>query len=69
MDYGLNIVFPAELRVFFFIIMSRLTLEHTQSPVQWVPGVGIKLTTHLCLELKLRMHGAFHLHSPCIFMA
>ena len=44
--------------------LSRLTLGPTHSPLQWAPGfypMGVKLTTHLYLVLRLRMNTAVSL--------
>jgi len=47
--------------VCFFSTMSWLALGPTKPPIQWVPGVEQleckKLTTHLCLVPRSRMHG------------
>jgi hypothetical protein len=55
---------PQRQRIFLVASASRLALEPTQPPVQWVPGVlspgvkrgrGVMLTTHTHLVPRLRM--------------
>jgi hypothetical protein len=58
-------LFPGSHKL-LFTIMSRTALKGTQPPVQWVPqffamgynGWDMKLTTHLHLLIRLKMHGA-----------
>jgi len=61
---------------FLFDSVSRLALGPTQLPIQWywgllwgVSGWGMKLTTHLQLVPRLRMHGAMLPLPQHIFMA
>jgi hypothetical protein len=68
-----------ELGIFLFTTMSRIALGTTQPLIQWVPGIlslgvsgwGVKLTTHLHLQLRSRMHGTLPplLHYQYIFTA
>jgi hypothetical protein len=49
------------LGIFLFTSASRPPLGATQPPIQWLPGalsLGVKLTTHLHLVPRSRMHGA-----------
>jgi hypothetical protein len=55
-----------ELEIFLFSTVSRLVLEPTHSPIQWVTGVlslGVKrpsreVAIHLHLVPRSEMHGA-----------
>jgi hypothetical protein len=60
-------------QIFLFSTASRPTLGPIQPPVRCVPGAlspGVKLTTHLHLVLRLRIHGAVpslpHTYSWCV---
>jgi hypothetical protein len=58
--------------------MSKLALEPTRSPIQWVPGsfpgvnrmvVGVMLNTHLHLAPRLRMIGGIQILPLYVFIA
>jgi hypothetical protein len=59
---------PSRVKNFFFSTSSRLALESTQPPIQWVPrvlspgesGRGVKLTTHLQLVPRSRKCGSIY---------
>lgn len=54
---------PGRFNRFLFFIMFWLALKHSQPPspqVLWILSLGVKLTTHLYLALRLRMSGAMH---------
>jgi hypothetical protein len=58
---GTGAGFPAGTRYILLLLVSRLILVTTQPPIQSVLGAiflgSAKLTTHLHIVLKLRMHG------------
>ena len=47
--------------IFLVSKISRPALGPTHPPIQWVPGRGLKLSTHLHLVPGLRMNGAITL--------
>jgi hypothetical protein len=58
LDFG-GLIPHGELGMFLFIT-SRPALGPIQSPIQWILGTlspGVKLTTHIHLVPKSRMHG------------
>jgi hypothetical protein len=68
------------LGIFLFTTTSILALESTQPSIQWVLGAfslgikclgggGVKLTTHLRLVPRSRMHGTIHPLPFYAFMA
>jgi hypothetical protein len=75
---ALEVRSPAETKGLSLASVSRLALEPTQHPVQWVPGAlspglergrGVTLPTHPHVVPRSRMSTSYTPLSPSIFVA